>query len=198
MEITYEEDDADDVMNGEVQGKGDVASLWCLMSHTILEAHTDLHKPITMMGATNKVVVQKNNDAFVDDTDGYAEAVERGDNAEEEAIKSLQEKAQSWAKLIAVLGGSIAFNKCIWQVIGWYYKVSPPRMKEKSHYKIELTDREGMKTEIQQLPKDQPNIGLGCRLAMDGSQMHECAFRIQQCKQFHSRINAAALTVEKM
>ena len=93
------------------------------MSHTILEAHTVLHKPITMMGVTNNIVVQKNNDAFVDDTDGYAEAVERGDNTEEEAIKSLQEKAQSWAKLIAVLGGSIAFHKCIWKVIGWDYKV---------------------------------------------------------------------------
>ena len=46
-----------------------------------------------MMGVTNKVVVRKNNDAFVDDNDGYAEAVERGDNTEEEAIKSLQEKA---------------------------------------------------------------------------------------------------------
>ena len=103
----------DDVMNGEVQGKGDVASLCCLTSHTILEAHTVLHNPITLMGATNKVKVQKNNDAFVDDTDGYAEVAERGEKAEEEAIKSLQEKAQSSAKLIAVLGGSIALHKCI-------------------------------------------------------------------------------------
>ena len=76
--------------------------------------------------------------------------------------------------------------------------MSPPMMKEKSNFKIELMDREGMKTEIQQLPKDQPNIGLGCRLAPDGNQMHECAFRLHQCKQFQVRINAAALTVEEM
>ena len=100
--------------------------------------------------------------------------------------------------MIAVLGGSIAFHKCIWKVIGWDYKVSPPRMKEKSNYKIELTDREGMKAEIQQLPKDQPNIGLGCRLTPDGNQMHECSFRLQQCKQFQARINAAKFTVDKM
>ena len=129
LEESYKEHEGDDVLNGEVQGKGDVASLWCLMSHTILEAHTTLHKPITMVGATNSVVVQKNNDAFVDDTDGYAEEESRCDSAEEEAIRSLQEKAQSWAKLIAVLGGSIDFHKCIWQLIGWDYKVSPPRMK---------------------------------------------------------------------
>ena len=84
--VTYEEHEEDDVMNGEVQGKGDVASLWCLMYHAILEAHTTLHKPITMMGATNNVVVQKNNDAFVDDTDGYVEAEDRCGNAEEDAI----------------------------------------------------------------------------------------------------------------
>ena len=53
-------------------------------------------------------------------------------------------------------------------------------MKEKSQHNIELTDREGMKTEIQQFPKDKPNIGLGCRLAPNGNQIHECAFRIHQ------------------
>ena len=71
-------------------------------------------------------------------------------------------------------------------------------MKEKSQYKIELTDREWMTTEIKQLPKDQPNIGLGCRLAPDENQMHECAFRLQQCKQFQAKINSAAFTVEEM
>ena len=90
----YDEEETDGVINGEVQGKGDVASLWCLTSHTILEAHTKLHTPITMIGATDKVKVQKNNNAFVDYTYGYAEAEERGETAEEKAIKSMQEKAQ--------------------------------------------------------------------------------------------------------
>ena len=101
-------------------------------------------------------------------------------------------------KLIVVLGGSIAFHKCIWQVIGWDYKASPPRMKERSQFKIELTDREGMKTEIKQLPKDQPNIGLGCRLALDGNQRNECEFRLQQFQQFQTKINSAAFTIEEM
>ena len=97
-----------------------------------------------------------------------------------------------------VLGESIAFHKCIWQVIGLNYKVSPPVMKEKSEYKIELTDRGWMKTEIQQLPKDQPNVGLGCRLAPDGNQTHEGAFRLYQCKQFQAKLNTAVLSVEEM
>ena len=75
--------------------------------------------------------------------------------------------------------------------------MSPPVMKEKSKYKIELTDREGMKTEIQQLPKDQPNVVIGCRIAPDGNQTHESAFRLHQCKQFQVKINSEALSVEE-
>ena len=42
----YDEQDGDDPMNGDVQRKGDMSSLWCHMSHTILKAHSALHTPI--------------------------------------------------------------------------------------------------------------------------------------------------------
>ena len=41
-----------------------------------------------MTGATDKVKVQKNNDAFVDDTDGYAETEEKEEEGEEKATSS--------------------------------------------------------------------------------------------------------------
>ena len=44
------------------------------MSHTILKAHSAIHTPIEMTGATKDCKIEKNNDAFVDDTDGYAES----------------------------------------------------------------------------------------------------------------------------
>ena len=47
---TYKEGEDSDSLCGEVQGKGDVASLWCLTSHTILTAHTSLHSPMKMHG----------------------------------------------------------------------------------------------------------------------------------------------------
>ena len=68
-------------MCGEVQGKGDVASLWCLMSHTILMAHRAIHTPIRMHGVTPGLISTKNNDAFVDDTDGYADADQQNKGA---------------------------------------------------------------------------------------------------------------------
>ena len=45
---TYIENDVDDPLCGEVQGKGDMTSLWCLMSHKILTAHMEIHSPIMM------------------------------------------------------------------------------------------------------------------------------------------------------
>ena len=92
-------------------------SLWCLMSHTILTAHSALHTPIEMTGATNDYKIEKNNDAFVDDMDGWAEAPNKGSSMEEIVLKSLQWKAQYFANLIAILGGAIKFHKLIWQVI---------------------------------------------------------------------------------
>ena len=86
------------------------------MSHTILTAHSAFHTPIEMMGATKGCKIEKNNDAFVDDTDGYAEAKKWDGESEKDAVCSLQQKAQSWARLIAVLGGAIAFHKCIWKL----------------------------------------------------------------------------------
>ena len=44
------------------------------MLHTILTAHSALHTPIFIVGAMKNCKVEKNKNAFVDDTDGYAEA----------------------------------------------------------------------------------------------------------------------------
>ena len=56
---TYIDNEADDPMCGEVQGKGDVASLWCLMSHTILMAHRAIHTPIRMHGISPGIISMK-------------------------------------------------------------------------------------------------------------------------------------------
>ena len=73
----------------------------------------------------------------------------------------MQKKAQYWAYLIAVLGGAIAFHKCVWQMIGWNYEKFPPEMKQQSEQSIKLTDREVKDMEIRQLTTDQLNVGLG-------------------------------------
>ena len=49
---TYQENEDDYPLCGEVQGKGDVASLDCLMSRTTLTAHISIHSPINMHGVS--------------------------------------------------------------------------------------------------------------------------------------------------
>ena len=44
---------------------------------------------------------------------------------------------------------------------------------------------------------DQPNVGLGCRLAPNGSQLHENIFQEQQCQKFHAKLKTAALSADK-
>ena len=65
LEVSYENSFQDDPLNGEVKGKGDVASLWCLMSHTILNAHEKSKPFIKIPGSTKERNVKKNNDAFL-------------------------------------------------------------------------------------------------------------------------------------
>ena len=89
-----------------------------------------MHTQIIISGAREGLNIRNNNEAFVDDTDGYSVAQERGYVAESEVIKSLQRKSQLWAKLIAILGEAIAFHKFICQIIGWNYSKSPPEMKK--------------------------------------------------------------------
>ena len=70
-------------------------------------------------------------------------------------------------------------------------------MKQQSEQSIKLTDRYGNDTEILQLPIDQPNVGLGCRLEQDGSKQHESLFCVQQCPKFHANFKSAALTADE-
>ena len=184
-------------MSGEVQGKGDVPSLWCLLSHTLLTAHNELHDPIILKDATGTILSKKNNDAFFDDTDCYAMTTPIESQEATKTTQILQNKAQSWNALVASTGGAIAHHKCKWSIIHWDLSGIIPKLKPTTTHTIQLTDSEGCNTTIPQITPDQPNIGLGFRLALNGTQIHEYNYRLQQCKQLHGQITRAHLTKEE-
>ena len=70
-------------------------------------------------------------------------------------------------------------------------------IKTRSDHTIKLTDKNGNDTMIQQLPIDQPNVGLGCRLAPDGGKQHESCFREQQCQTIYAKLKPASLTTDE-
>ena len=110
-----------------IQGKGDVMCLWTLLSHTILNVHKNLTPGIAIAHAVDKTESCRASDAYVDDTDNWAEAT-RGETEEIEngegetylplddevstVIMRLQSSAQLWAMLVALTGGLMAFHKC--------------------------------------------------------------------------------------
>ena len=132
-EATYQQELPGDYdLDGEIQGKGDAMCLWTLLSHTILDVHKSLTPGITLTHAAHKNESTRSSDAYVDDTDNWAEAtkhetevIEDGNGTEylplddevSTVIGRLQQSAQTWAMLIALTGRLVAFHKCSWQVL---------------------------------------------------------------------------------
>jgi len=116
---------------GETQGKGDVACIWSLLSHTLLRAHSEMHEGISLNSADGKRKIEKNNDAFVDDCDGVASKRRCTARKSEDATRChLQDGAQLWADLINATGGAIAFHKSGWQMLAFNDSSFPPTVKK--------------------------------------------------------------------
>ncbi|KAL7534080.1 hypothetical protein ACHAWF_011768 [Thalassiosira exigua] len=70
---SFRQDPGDEALSGEGQGKGDIASLWSVLSHTLLLAHQELHEGLLLPHVADVLrLIAKNNDSFVDDTDAMA------------------------------------------------------------------------------------------------------------------------------
>ena len=54
---------------GEIQGKGNIASFWALISSALLPAHSLMSQCLKLLGVDDKVYIEKNNDAYADDVD---------------------------------------------------------------------------------------------------------------------------------
>ncbi|KAL7548720.1 hypothetical protein ACHAWF_017511 [Thalassiosira exigua] len=102
-------------IHGEGQGKGDVASLWSILSHTILRAHQELHEGLVLPHVANVMrLIAKNNHSFVDDTDAMVPKCSSSFYLSEKlTVQHLEKDAQLWADLIRASGGSIAQHKCV-------------------------------------------------------------------------------------
>ena len=64
--LRYMQENGDFALAGETQGKGDVASLWSILSHTLLRAHQVMHEGIKLHHVNQETCISKNNDSFVE------------------------------------------------------------------------------------------------------------------------------------
>ena len=191
---TYQEEDGDHKLNGEIQGKGDVPSLWGIQSDTLLKAHKDLCTGLQLPDCTGLHEISMNNVAFVDDTDGWASADYGCDDARGQAISRLQRGAQVWNDLTNLSGGSIAFHKCKWQMIAWELVRGELQMIKATEEEITLRDNKGAVAIIEFLPPDQPNVGLGYRLCPSGNQSHELEALVGKVTELSASVTASNLS----
>ena len=217
--VTYREETGDVPLAGEIQGKGDVMGLWTLVSDSIISVHRKLTNGVTIRHVANGTTSTRSADAYVDDTDTYAELPNEDDNymdipdlesrdeeddddvpswrnAPRHVIATLGEGAQLWTNLILMIGHLMAFHKCLWQLLPWMPQdgLLVPRPFEDYKGELHLTDHRGLRSKIKHLPYTEANDGLGFLLTPLGDQTHEFTKRYSQAKDCMAKISTATLT----
>ena len=161
------------IIQGEYQGKGDVASLWVMQSSTILEAHSSLYSGLSLPSVSTMAYRSKNNDVYVDDADTWASSCSVGPDATTEVLTHIANGAQHWTNCQDVCAGATAFDKCIVQCLAWKAVKQSLVIDMEVPINITLCDIKGAASTIKQLRANEPNVGLGFHLAPDGNQLEE-------------------------
>ena len=122
-----------------------------------------MHTGVVLPNADGSRRIKKNNDAFVDDTDGVASKKKRTHVESAAAtVAHLQLGAQLWFILICGTGGLVAFHKSFW-MMAQHEDTCPPRLKRTPDGEIKLKDDHEAISTIKKLRSDEPNTGLGRR-----------------------------------
>jgi hypothetical protein len=167
---------------GELQGKGNVALIYMLLSSTVLEAHSSLYHGIDLLPATPGPRIKKLNDGYVDDVNYMGWKYMGWDSqAAEEARYNLQRGAQTLTDLNKTPGGSTAFHKCATQLLTWHAARDTLKIEYNiDNYRIMLRDAVGATLMISKLKPNEANKGLGYHFAVDASQTVDFEARLEK------------------
>ena len=109
----------------------------------------------------------------MDDPDGVASKKRSTHKTSAVAtVKHLQRGAQLWFDLMGGSGGLVVFHKSFW-MMALHEDTCPPKLKRIPDGEVKLRDDHGAVSIIKKLPSNEPNTGLGCRLAVDGNMKAE-------------------------
>ena len=182
-EGTYMNIPGEPSMEGEYQGKGDVAILWAITSHSVLTAYSTLHPPMILPDVANNQTNEKRNVSFVDDTDSLYGSQFSDPDTINEVVTQLAAGAQRWTNTLEVVGQSMAFHKSAWQILGYENNNGRMHILDKVPHHIELHDSGGATTRIRQIKSSEPNKGLGYYLTPDGNQNKEFEMRMAKTRE---------------
>jgi hypothetical protein len=192
---TYGQDRGEKYVDGEVQGKGNVPSLWGNMSDTLLRAHAMGTSGLELCSPDRSRNIKRHNVCFVNDNDGLVNANRDSKLPIDEAKHKMHHSAQRWNKLVNIANQTVAFHKSNWQMTAW----EEVRKGELSIMKddfgsLRIVDHHGGRANINYLPPDKPNVGLGYRACPDGNQTFNFKYMKKNTVELCNSVVAAQFT----
>ncbi|KAL7552549.1 hypothetical protein ACHAWF_016169 [Thalassiosira exigua] len=166
----YKQEPGEPRIGGEIQGKGDVPPCYVILGDTILKAHQQMVKGLSIPSPTGRRRMERHNVSYADDNNGHVSADLNALEPVMEVAHMLQESAQAWNDLTALSGGLIALHKCSWNLMSYEFKDGQPQLVEEIDHKLEIEDGKGATAEIEYKRPSEPNEGLGVLLCPNGSQ----------------------------
>ncbi|KAL7504284.1 hypothetical protein ACHAXN_004116, partial [Cyclotella atomus] len=192
---TYGQERGERFVDGEVQGKGDVPSLWGNTSDTLLRAHAMGTAGLELCSPDRSRVIKRHNVCFVDDNDGLVSADPDSELPIDEAKSKMQHSAQRWNKLVNTVSQTVAFHKSNWQMTAWEeVRKGELRMMKEDLGPLEIVDHHGGRANIKYLPPDKPNVGLGYRTCPDGNQQFNFEYMKENTVELCNSVVAAQFT----
>ncbi|KAL3777849.1 hypothetical protein ACHAWO_012168 [Cyclotella atomus] len=191
---SYGQEPNEPEVGGEVQGKGDVPSLWCVQSDTLLRAHEKGAYGMYLQNPDGSRNIKRCNTQFVDDDDGWASAPFDSEHPLSETVRRMQHDAQRWNNINNIPGQTIAFHKCKWQILAWHVINGDLKVIHSTEDVLVLKDNKGGAAVIEFLPPDQPNKGLGYYLCPDGNQEHQYKYVYDAIVDICEKITGAQLS----
>ena len=195
-EETYGQEPGDPMLGGEVQGKGDVPTLFMLQSSVLMSAHESIAPGLHMDSCTKERSIKRNNAGYVDDNDGHVSAEHDTPPEQQESVikERLQRSGQIWNDLFDISGGSLALHKINWRMIAWEAINGELKIVRATEEVLILEDGKGAFSVIDFQSPDQPNVGLGYRLCPDGNQKHQHKVVKSALKALCGKVSSAHIT----
>ena len=212
----YQQEEGDTPLTGETQGKSDIGSIWTLISYGILHVH-EMHTPARtcLINIATGQRSARPADAYVDDTDIYADGecpttaltneddeVDAliGDSGDDFArmATSLNKSAQVWNNSVSLTGGALAFHKCSYKLLSFEPRSGRMEIRRPAEmsYDFVLTDHHGQASQIQQTSALHPTRGLGFLFTLDGNQLPEYEYRLEQVSKILHRLSVSPLAAD--
>lgn len=167
---TYQQEEDAPTLGGMVQGKADAPQWSTQQSDILLRAHSCLATGLTLHNPTGNRAICHHSISFADDTDQHTNTATGSPNAVPNVVRNLEHSAQTWNNLINIPGGLLAYHKCNWQLLAWDTSSGYMDLRYDTDETVTIHDGQGARAQIDYLPPNCPNAGLGYLLCPDGSQ----------------------------